>query len=45
MRYAQNLGLLDAMTLGAETPEQMRESIGLDGPVPGGGLVRRCGAI
>jgi aryl-alcohol dehydrogenase-like predicted oxidoreductase len=29
MRYAQNLGVLDAMTLGAETPEQMRESIGL----------------
>ena len=29
MRYAQNLGLLDSMTLGAETPEQMRESIAL----------------
>jgi 1-deoxyxylulose-5-phosphate synthase len=29
MRYAQGLGLLDAMTLGAETPEQMRESLGL----------------
>jgi 1-deoxyxylulose-5-phosphate synthase len=29
MRYAQNLGVLDAMTLGAETPEQMRESLAL----------------
>jgi 1-deoxyxylulose-5-phosphate synthase len=29
MRFAQNLGLLDSMTLGAETPEQMRESIAL----------------
>jgi 1-deoxyxylulose-5-phosphate synthase len=29
MRYAQSLGLLDSMTLGAETPEQMRESIAL----------------
>lgn len=29
MRFAQNLGLLDAMTLGAETPEQMDETLRL----------------
>jgi aryl-alcohol dehydrogenase-like predicted oxidoreductase len=29
MRFAKNLGLLDAMTLGAESPEQMDESLGL----------------
>jgi aryl-alcohol dehydrogenase-like predicted oxidoreductase len=29
MRYAQGLGVLDAMTLGAETPEQVRESLAL----------------
>ena len=29
MRYAQNLGLLDSMTLGAENREQMNESLGL----------------
>ncbi len=29
MRFAQNLGLLDAMTLGAESPEQMDESLHL----------------
>jgi 1-deoxyxylulose-5-phosphate synthase len=29
MRYAQDLGVLDSMTLGAETPEQVRESIAL----------------
>jgi aryl-alcohol dehydrogenase-like predicted oxidoreductase len=34
MRYAQGLGLLDSMTLGAETPEQMRESIALMSKYP-----------
>jgi hypothetical protein len=29
MKYAQGLGVLDAMTLGGETPEQMRESLAL----------------
>jgi aryl-alcohol dehydrogenase-like predicted oxidoreductase len=29
MRFAQNLGLLDAMTVGAETPEQMDDTLRL----------------
>lgn len=34
IRYAQNLGLLDTMTLGAETPEQMNESLSLIAKYP-----------
>ena len=34
MRYAQGLGMLDAMTLGAETPEQVRESLALMSKFP-----------
>jgi len=29
MRYAQNLGLLDTMTIGAESQEQVRENLDL----------------
>jgi aryl-alcohol dehydrogenase-like predicted oxidoreductase len=34
IRYAQNLGLLDTMTLGAESPEQMDESLRLIAKYP-----------
>ncbi len=34
MRFAQGLGVLDAMTLGGETPEQMRESLALMSKYP-----------
>jgi aryl-alcohol dehydrogenase-like predicted oxidoreductase len=34
IRFAQGLGLLDAMTVGAETPEQMDETLTLVGKYP-----------
>jgi len=34
IRFAQNLGLLDAMTVGAETPEQMTETLDLVAKYP-----------
>jgi 1-deoxyxylulose-5-phosphate synthase len=34
IRFAQNLGILDSMTLGAETPEQMSESLKLIAKYP-----------
>ncbi len=34
MRYAQGLGLLDTMTIGAESPEQMDETLALLGKYP-----------
>jgi predicted aldo/keto reductase-like oxidoreductase len=34
IRFAQNLGLLDTMTVGAETPEQMNETLDLVSKYP-----------